>query len=91
MYAVDPKSVVWKKIQSEVVILNLGSGHYYTMKDAGLILWDGLLNRQTPEKTAEKVSQEYEVDYKTALSDIQNCIKQMVKEGILSSPSASKK
>ncbi len=94
MYKIDQKAVVWKKVESEVVILNLNTGHYYTLNEAGLVLWTGILDKLSIEMIAQKLVEAFEVEYKTALKDIRACIEQLIQEGIVAEslvPPAKKK
>ncbi len=86
MYKIDQKAVVWKKTESEVVLLNLSTGHYYTLNAAGLVLWDGVLKKLSPEKIARKLESEFEVEYKTAFKDTLECLDQLTQEGIITRP-----
>ncbi len=89
MYKVDQKSVVWRKIEGEIVILNLSTGHYYTLNEVGLVLWEGILRKLSPEEIARKIADEFEVAYKTALKDTCECIDQLIQEGIAAGPTVS--
>lgn len=87
VYNIDQKKIVWRKIASELVILNLGTGHYYTMNKTGMFLWEGILKKLAPEVLAKQLTEEFEVDYKTALKDTLDCITQLIRENVLTDTS----
>ena len=83
MYNIDPKTILWRKADPELVVLNLKTGHYYMLDEIGIVLWEGLLKNLPPETIAKKMVEEFEVDYKTALEDTRECIEQLTAAGII--------
>ena len=83
MYFVDEKEIVWRKAGVELIILNLANGHYYTLNETGLLIWDGIVNQMPAETIAEKISDGYEIDYASALKDVELCIEQLVREAVI--------
>lgn len=83
MYYIDQKRIVWKKTENEVVILNLNTGHYYTLKEAGLLIWDGVVEQKSIKEIARQLETNYEIDYQSALRDTQQCLENLLTEQIM--------
>lgn len=83
MYYIDQKRIVWKKTENEVVILNLNTGHYYTLKEAGLLIWDGVLEQKPIKEIALQLEKNYEIDYDSALRDTKECLDNLLTEQIM--------
>lgn len=52
-----------------------------TLNETGCILWNSLLNGATCESLALSLTEEYAVDYETALSDVNEFILTLKKAG----------
>lgn len=83
MYLIDEKGMVWRRNGSEIIILNLASGHYYTLNETGQFIWEKVLEQQSPDAIAQCLCDEYEVDYEGALADVTECVRALAAESII--------
>lgn len=83
MYLIDEKGMVWRRNGSEIIILNLASGHYYTLNETGQLIWEKVLEQQSPGEIARGLCDAYEVDYETALKDVTECLHHLAAESII--------
>ena len=65
--------VVWRDVDGEIVLLNVETGHYFGLDPVGGRVWTLLHASEsglTLEALADAVSQEFDVDRPTALTDL---------------------
>lgn len=70
-------------LTAEVVILNLKSGMYYGLKDAGARIWDLLQEPRTLREVRDALLEEYEVDRDRCGSDVLKLVEKLVSEKLV--------
>ena len=60
-----------------------GAGEMLTTNETGAFLWKNLENEITPEKLAERLGQEYEIDIETAKQDTEYFLGSLYQIGAL--------
>ena len=85
MYSIDEERMFWRKVGSETIILDIQSGYYFQLDDTGSVIWEYILKGNSPEEIAVKITDEFDVDYATALKDAKKIISSMEKEEIIKS------
>lgn len=65
------KDYLWKEIGEQVVVLHFETGRYYSLNPSGSLIWKGVLANQSPEKIVADLCDEYDVDEKIAMADVQ--------------------
>ena len=88
-YYVDPNKIVWRRIDEEVIILNLDSGIYYSLNKTGSFIWDLLIQEKDIEDIILHVSQDYGISEAIARKDTLYIINNLEKDLLISSNSKS--
>jgi hypothetical protein len=66
------------------VLLHLETKFYYTLNATGVEVWKALGSGASSERAvAEKISQEFDVDVETAVSDVHGVLEMMLSEGLV--------
>lgn len=76
-------NVVFRKIDDEAILLNVDSGHYYTLNNTGSEILEQLIDDKAIEKIAELLSTDFDVDLKSLMADIQEIIDDLINEDII--------
>jgi hypothetical protein len=84
MSCINKKSVFWKRVGTETVLLNVDTGFYYTLAEVGGRIWEMLVVDCNEEQIATAIAQEYGVKEQRVSQDLQDLIKELKKEKILS-------
>ncbi len=83
MYYIDKEKVFWRCVDGEMIILNIDSGHYYSLDGVGGAIWGMVVNSRNEEEIAAGITGEYSVDKKTAREDIRGFIKVLKNEELV--------
>ena len=85
------EQVTARQIDAEKVILNLDSGHFFTLNEVGAFLWNSIDGHRNLEAIFEGMVGEYDVAEMTAREDLGQIVAELVKEKLIelrSQPSA---
>jgi len=80
---IDPNKVIWRNIDGEIIILNLDSGHYYTLNKTGSIIWNAFVEKKTPQEVVAKLTDRFKISPKIAKEDVSNLIAMLQKEDLI--------
>ena len=61
-YQINSPAVIGETVDGEAVIVNLNSGAYYSLRDAGALLWSLLESRPTQAEIVQAMCQRYAGD-----------------------------
>jgi hypothetical protein len=75
---------IGRNIEGEAIVLDLKSGVYYSLNEVGTAVWDRLLDSATAGELAAEIAAEYEVSCEAALADIEELLKDLAAEGLIS-------
>jgi hypothetical protein len=75
--------VVWQALEGQVVLLELNSGHYYTLDDVGSRMWQALVESPDTAVAQQRLTEEFEVDPATLKRDLAELVAQMTESRIL--------
>lgn len=70
-------------VDGETVLLNLSSGHYYTLNRLGSVIWEHCTGHNTISDIHAKLCNRFEVGPERALNDLIVLINQLIQEGLL--------
>jgi hypothetical protein len=76
-YSINRASVVFEAFDTEVVIINLDSGNYYSFEGVGTDVWAQIENNATISEIVERVSSRYDCSNP---GDIENALDQSLAE-----------
>lgn len=63
-------AVVWREIDGETVVLDLGSSRYLSVNGAGTVLWPALVRGTTPTALADLLVASFGIDEEQARVDV---------------------
>jgi len=88
-YFADAKLVSYDRLQDEVIIINVGSGAYYSGSGPAADLWTLLTEGASPEEATRLLAAVYDAPEETIGRDIETCIAFLVERGLLQTDNAS--
>ncbi|HRY28452.1 MAG TPA: PqqD family protein [Elusimicrobiota bacterium] len=77
------KHVAWRKVDDEVVILDLETSVYYSLNETGSKIWELIGKGLSEEAIAEEVAEDYGQKVATVKKDVSAIIKKMKKENLV--------
>lgn len=83
-FVINSDDVVHETLDGEVVVVNLKMGHYYSLTDAGALLWAGLQQSLSAHALSGLLLASYEVDQDQALRAVETFLTELASEGLLS-------
>jgi hypothetical protein len=73
----------WRRVEDEIVILDLNTSLYYSLNEVGARVWELLNEGHSREDVARSIVEEYDADHKAAAKDIDSLIKELSQEKLL--------
>lgn len=86
-YAVVPDHVLSQDIGGGIVILDLESGSYYGLNEAGSRIWQLIQRHSTLDEVIEALLEEYDTDEATLRRDLLKCLKALAEARLVLLPS----
>jgi hypothetical protein len=77
-----------KVIDGEAILINLRTGAYYSLRDAGALVWHGLREQRTRDEILELLTVQYSSAARSLGADLDDLLAQLAAENLLR-PSSS--
>lgn len=68
------EDIIWRIVDNEVLLLDTCSGDYFCLNESGAKIWTLLNENKTVAETAQIISDEYNIDFEEAKSDVQELL-----------------
>ena len=78
-----PRNVTWKIVKSEVVVLNIEKGTYYTLNATASRIWKLLVEGKSPEAIQKDLSDAFKVADAVLQKDLSETMAFLKKESLL--------
>jgi hypothetical protein len=75
--------VHWRKFGSELVLLHLSDGEYFSLDELGARVWERLAAGHTIGRVAAELAPEYEVDDEAFRADFEALVADLSAKGLL--------
>ena len=72
-----------RRVDDDLVILDIPSGQYFELNAVGALLWDRLDGTHSVDDLIEAVLGEYDVDRETATTDVEDLLGEMIRAGLV--------
>ena len=72
-----------RRVDDDLVILDIPSGKYFELNDVGALLWERLDGTQSVEDLIDVVLAEYDVDRETASKDVEDLLGELIRSGLV--------
>ncbi len=76
-----------REVAGNYIVMNLGGELNFngmiTLNETGAFIWRAIEQNKNAEETAKMISEEYEIDFQTALRDTESIINKMLEAGII--------
>ena len=72
-----------RRVEDEVVILDVTSGRYFSLDGAGALIWERLEKDATRDELIDAVVAVFDVDRKTAATDIDELVADLTDRGLV--------
>ena len=82
-YAVDPENVFAKKVQDEIMLLDLNSGLYYFLNEVGAQIWEMLEQGHPLENILQALAESYEADVSVLEQDLRQLVADLTSQGLI--------
>ena len=82
----DKDKIAYRVVDGEAVILNLKNNELNILNPVATFIWEHLNGHTQLEEIVNELSEEFDVDYKTAEKDCMDFISQVKDKGIVISP-----
>lgn len=77
------ESAMARRVDDEIVILDVKSGQYFGLNDVGATIWECLSEDCSREDLVDTILQTYDVDREQASLDVDELVEQLVEAGLV--------
>lgn len=78
-----PEKYAWRKMENEVVILDVPSGDFFVLNETASIIWEALMTQEEPEEISQRITEEFTIPANLALQEINEVLHRFKKDGFL--------
>ena len=75
-----PVNIAWRRVDEEIVILNLESSQYYSLNSVAGRIWELISEGKDEEGIVKSLVAEYKVEEKAARADLKSFVEQLKEE-----------
>ena len=79
----NDEEIAARVIDGEAIIINLATGSYYSITDAGGLIWTSIERRCSVEEIAAQVSEAYDVSLERARADLLELSAELIRCGVV--------
>jgi hypothetical protein len=80
------EEIVWREIDSEVVVLDLEGSAYFTVSRSGRTLWPLVVGGTSVEELADQLIERFSLEREVAERDVRSFLDSLGREGLLERP-----
>jgi hypothetical protein len=80
------EEIVWREIDSEVVVLDLEGSAYFTVSRSGRTLWPLVVGGTSVEELADRLVERFSLEREVAERDVHSFLDSLGREGLLERP-----
>ena len=80
---VRPEDLSWRRVDDEVVVLDLRSSRYFSLNGSGALLWEALVDGADEEALAAALVAQFGIDPARAAQDTGAFLDDCVERGIV--------
>ncbi|MFQ5349073.1 MAG: PqqD family protein [Thermoanaerobaculia bacterium] len=84
-----PEHVLARKLDDEMVLLNLDSGEYFGLNDTGTRVWELLADGRSRGEVVDCLTEEFEVTAEIASSHVAALCRELLEAGLLAERGAA--
>ena len=77
------KSVIYREIQGEIVLLDPEKGKYFGLNSTGASFWDKVDGSKTVNEIVSLMAEEYDVQRDVLAVDVEELVRVLVENGLL--------
>ena len=82
-YTIDRKRIAWDELDGETLIINVETGHYFSLDGVGSLIWSMLADGVDDPDMVARIVSEYEVAESTARDDLEALIDTLASEELV--------
>jgi Coenzyme PQQ synthesis protein D (PqqD) len=79
----------WREIDGEVVVLDIERSHYLNLNPTGCVLWLMLADGATEPELVQKLTEEFDVDERTARNDVEAFLSTCRQNNLIADPAST--
>lgn len=82
-YSIAHADIAHQRVENEVIVINLLTGAYFSLRDAAADAWDLLIGGTTTTTAGGVVAERYGVDAATVVTDLERLADRLLDEGLI--------
>lgn len=82
-YVIPEREVAWRRVDDEVLVLQVRTGYYYSLNGTGALVWEALAKGEAVPRICARLRREYAVAAAVAERDVSALLADLAAEGLL--------
>jgi Coenzyme PQQ synthesis protein D (PqqD) len=82
-YRLREEGLSWRRIEDEVVAVDVGTSTYVSANDSGTVLWEALTEGATRDELAALLADRFDLAPAAAAEDVDGFLAQLEAQGLL--------
>jgi Coenzyme PQQ synthesis protein D (PqqD) len=78
-----PDALAWRKIDNELVAVDVAASQYLSANQTGAMLWQMLADGATPAQLAERLVERFGISSEQARTDVDAFVQDLKRRGLL--------
>ena len=83
MYFIDKKRIFWKKVDKDVVILDIEKGTYYDLNEVGARIWELALDSRSLDEIVDVLLDTFDAPRDVVYKETQSILQDLLSEELL--------
>lgn len=77
------EDITWRDVESELIVLDLPTGEYYTFNEIGRLTWNLIIDNNTIGSILKTISNEYDMSFENIKKDVNTFITGLLKNNLI--------
>ena len=82
-YKIKEPDVISEEMGNEVVVINLETGHYYSLNETAALIWSLISEGLSCQQIFNYIAHNYAVEKETAIEDAKDLLIQLINEALI--------
>lgn len=82
-HRVNSPNVIFETIEGEVILIDLKTGTYYSLREVGAAIWQGIVAGADSDQIAADLRRRYDASEEQIADAVENLLRELEREGLI--------
>jgi len=80
---VNSPNVIFETIEGEVILIDLKSGTYYSLRDSGAVIWQAIVQGASDDEIVDVLAASYDAEADSLRAGVRDFLEELEREGLV--------